>query len=108
MQHRLNDVAPRFVEMAHSIGMCVAATDGGGKQPPTRVEQPVWGWDGITLTGWLSTATDSPKYRHLITAPTLSITYWHPEPDMCTADSDRRAGPRRLERVRRRGWRSSG
>jgi hypothetical protein len=50
--------------------------------------QPVWEWDGTDLTGWLSTDTKSPKYAHLQRSPALSLTYWSPAQDTCTADCE--------------------
>jgi hypothetical protein len=86
MNHERNDIVPRFVEMAHRIGMGVAATVDGRGRPRTRVVQPVWVWDGQDLIGWVSSDSTSPKYAHLQAHPMLSITYWNPEQDTCTAD----------------------
>jgi general stress protein 26 len=86
MQRTLPEIAPGFVELAHRIGMCVAATTDRSGRPHTRVVQPVWAWDGADLSGWLSTDTRSPKYAQLQANPTLSATYWNPEQDTCTAD----------------------
>jgi general stress protein 26 len=88
MRRPLHEIAPRFVEMAHGIGMCVAATTGADGRPHTRVVQPVWSWDGETLTGWAASSTESPKYAHLRGTPALSLTYWSPAQDTCTADCD--------------------
>ena len=86
MRRPLPDIAPHFVEMAHRIGMGIAATVDHAGRPRTRVVQPVWEWDAGELTGWLSSVTTSPKYAHLVAAPVLSVTYWNPEQDTCTAD----------------------
>lgn len=88
MKRNLSEIGPRFVEMAHSIGMGVAATTDGAGRPRTRVVQPVWEWDGSALTGWLSTVTTSPKYAHLRANPALSVTWWTPAQDTCTADCE--------------------
>lgn len=88
MRNELHEIAPRFVAMAHGIGMAVAATAGEGGHPHTRVMQPVWAWDGTRLTGYASTHADSPKVRDLQRVPFLSFTYWNPEQDTCTADCD--------------------
>lgn len=84
MRKDLDQIAPRFVAMAHGIGMAVAATTGAGGDPHTRVMQPVWEWDGEALTGWASTSIPSPKFDDLAARPRLSLTYWHPEQDTCT------------------------
>lgn len=87
MRRPLHDIAPAFVTMAHAIGVGVAATVGDTRAPSTRMVQPVWTWDGSQLTGWLSTDTRSPKYDDLQANPTLSLTYWNPDQDTCTANS---------------------
>ena len=98
-------VAPAFVEMAHRIVWCVGATIDPQGRPATRVLHPVWEWDGENLTGWIATSPNSPKARHLAGVPALSLTYWHPNQDTCTADcaasfdtspEDRRAGWQRF------------
>jgi len=86
--HPLHAVAPAFVEMAHRIVWCVAATTTPGGSPSTRVLHPIWSWDGQQLEGWIATSPSSPKARHLAATPALSLTYWHPDHDTCTADCD--------------------
>ena len=88
MRTELHDIAPRFVEMAHGIGMAVTATVDLNGRPRTRVMQPVWEWDGDRLTGWVSTSLTDPKVDDLRHTPSLSITYWSPQQDTCTADCD--------------------
>jgi hypothetical protein len=88
MERPLTEIAPRFVDMAHRIGVAVAATVDSRGTPRTRVVQPVWRWEAGALTGVMSTATDSPKYRHLTATRSASVTYWNPEQDTCTADCD--------------------
>jgi hypothetical protein len=84
----LSTIAPSFVEMAHRIVWCTAATIDSDGRPRTRVLHPIWEWDGTTLTGWIATSPTSPKAEHLAAQPTLSITYWAPNHDTCTADCD--------------------
>jgi general stress protein 26 len=88
MRRPLEEIAPRFVDLAHSIVMSVVATAGPDGRPRTRVMQPLWTWDGTSLTGWLSTSTTDPKVDDLRHTPALSITYWNPAQDTCTADCD--------------------
>lgn len=101
----LADVAPDFVEMAHRIVWCTAATTDAGGRPRTRVLHPIWEFDGEQLTGWIATAPQSLKARHLEHTPFMSLTYWTPDQDTCsaecettwdTADADRRAGWQRF------------
>ena len=84
----LDTVAPAFVEMAHRIVWCVAATTAADGGPRTRVLHPIWEWQDGALTGWIATSPNSPKAADLATTPRLSLTYWAPNHDTCTADCD--------------------
>lgn len=86
----LSVVAPQFVEMAHRIVWCVGATVDPSGTPRTRVLHPVWEWDDDTeqLTGWIATGPQTPKAADLRSTPSLSLTYWAPTQDTCTADCD--------------------
>ena len=84
--HDLDDVAPAFVAMAHRIVWAVAATTDAAGRPATRVLHPIWEFDGAELTGWIATSPLSPKAAHLAAGPRLSLTYWDPTHDTCTAD----------------------
>lgn len=86
MDHDLTSIGPAFVAMAHRIGYCTVATVGLDGHPRTRVMQPVWEWDGTTLTGWASTTTPSPKVAEIAGTPAVSANYWAPDQDTCTAD----------------------
>ena len=102
----LEIVAPAFVDMAHRIVWATAATVDTAGNPATRILHPVWEWNGSTLTGWIATSPNSLKARHLAVLPRLSLTYWHPSHDTCTArcrtmwetSDDERS---RLEAIRR-------
>lgn len=84
----LAETAPAFVEMAHRIVWCTVATVDAGGHPRTRVLHPIWEWDGTTLTGWIATSPLSPKRADLDGTPVVSLTYWDPTHDTCTADCD--------------------
>jgi hypothetical protein len=86
--HTLDTVAPAFVAMAHRIVWCVAATTGADGGPRTRILHPIWEWDDGTLTGWIATSPQSPKAADLAATPRMSLTYWTPNHDTCTADCD--------------------
>ena len=101
----LATIAPAFVEMAHRIVWCIAATVDEDGRPRTRVLHPIWEWDGARLVGWVATSPGSPKARHLAEHPLVSLTYWDSSHDTCTADcvatwelgaDERRAGWRRF------------
>jgi hypothetical protein len=95
--------APAFLEMAHRIVWCVAATVTPDGSPRTRVLHPIWEWDGRALTGWCLTSPRSPKAADLAVSPELSVTYWTPDHDTCTADC--RASWDDTPEGREAGWR---
>lgn len=84
----LSVVAPAFVQMAHRIVWCTAATVDPSGAPRTRVLHPIWEFEGDALTGWIATSPASPKAADLAHESRLSITYWAPDHDTCTADCD--------------------
>ena len=83
---QLADIAPTFIEMAHRIVWCTAATVDQAGRPRTRILHPIWEFDGDRLAGWILTSPNSTKARHLAGTPELSLTYWIPSHDTCTAD----------------------
>jgi len=99
----LDIIAPAFVEMAHRIVWCVAATTDPRGRPRTRVLHPIWEWDGAELTGWIATSPLSPKAHDLTAMPRVSLTYWHPSQDTCTADCS--AEWQTSDEARAEGWR---
>jgi hypothetical protein len=82
----LATIAPAFVEMAHQIVWCAAATVDPQGRPRSRVLHPIWEWDGTRLRGWIATDPSSTKRAHLDATPFLSCTYWTPSHDTCTAE----------------------
>jgi Pyridoxamine 5'-phosphate oxidase len=82
----LPTVAPAFIEMAHRIVWCTVATVDIHNNPTTRVLHPIWEWDGQVLRGWIATSPLSPKAKHVAHNPRISLTYWSPNQDVCTAD----------------------
>ena len=85
---QLATVAPAFVEMAHRIVWATVATVTVDGRPRTRILHPIWEWDGATLVGWIATSPLSPKRADLDAHPVVSLTYWNPQQDTCTADAD--------------------
>ena len=84
----LATIAPAFLDMAHRIVWCTVATISTAGKPSTRVLHPIWEWDGAELTGWILTGPQSLKAKHLAVHPEISLTYWAPSQDVCTADCD--------------------
>ncbi len=82
----LASIAPAFVDMAHRIVWCTVATVDADGEPRTRVLHPVWDFDGGVLRGRIATSPRSPKASHLAAEPRVSLTYWAPDQDTCTAD----------------------
>ncbi len=79
-------VAPAFVEMAHRIVWCSAATVDGQGRPRSRVLHPLWNWDGKELTGWIATGPTPLKRAHLDAHPFVSCNYWATNHDTCVAE----------------------
>ena len=90
MASTLETVAPAFVEMAHQIVWCTAATVDAQGRPRSRVLHPIWAWDGATLTGWIATGPTPTKRAHLEAHPYLSCNYWTPSQDTCVAECEAR------------------
>jgi hypothetical protein len=84
--NELTQVAPAFVEMAHSIVWCSAATVDAQGRPRSRILHPIWQWDGSQLIGWIGTGPTPIKRAHLNASPYMSLNYWTPSHDTCVAD----------------------
>jgi hypothetical protein len=82
----LAKVAPVFVEMAHRIVWCSAATVDRRGRPRSRVLHPLWHWDGQQLSGWIATSPTPTKRAHLSVTPHVSLNYWAPSQDTCLAE----------------------
>lgn len=82
----LSKIAPLFVEMAHRIVWCSAATVDRRGRPRSRVLHPLWQWDGQVLSGWIATGPTPAKRAHLEACPYVSLNYWAPSQDTCLAE----------------------
>lgn len=82
----LQRVAPAFVAMAHEIVWATAATVGADGVPRTRILHPLWQWDGERLTGWIATVPTPLKRGHIAAHPVVSLSYWSPSHDTCSAE----------------------
>jgi len=83
---KLAEIAPAFVEMAHRIVWCSAASVDRRGRPRSRVLHPLWEWDGERLSGWIATGPTPIKRAHLAASPYLSLNYWTPSQDTCVAE----------------------
>jgi general stress protein 26 len=83
----LAEVAPPFIEMAHRIVWCTVATTDAKGRPRTRVLHPLWSFEDDVLVGWIATGATSLKTKHLAHTPEVSLTYWHPNQDVCSAEA---------------------
>jgi hypothetical protein len=83
-----DDTARAFVEMAHTIVWATAATVDPSGRPRSRILHPLWepADDDTTLTGWVATSPTPLKRAHLAHSPFVSVTYWSPGHDTCTAE----------------------
>lgn len=82
----LEQIAPAFVEMAHSIVWASVATVDANGRPRTRILHPIWEWDGTDLFGWIATVPSPVKKAHLTAHPEVSVSYWSPSHDTCSAE----------------------
>ena len=82
----LEEIAPKFVEMAHQIAWCSAATVDAEGRPRSRILHPIWEWDGEQPTGWIATSKTPLKAAHLGHQPVISLSYWTPSQDTCVAE----------------------
>lgn len=81
-----SQIAPAFVEMAHRIVWCTAATVDAKGRPRSRILHPIWHWDGNRLEGWVATEATPIKRSHLDASPFISLNYWNPTHDTCVAE----------------------
>ncbi|MDT5010680.1 MAG: hypothetical protein QOH57_2297 [Mycobacterium sp.] len=82
----LEQIAPTFVDMAHSIVWASVATVDADGRPRSRILHPIWKWDGTDLFGWIATAPTPVKRAHLAEHPFVSVSYWTTTQDTCSAD----------------------
>ena len=83
---KLETAAHAFIEMAHNIVWCSAATVDVEGRPRSRVLHPIWEWDGKSLQGWIATSPTPTKRQHLQAHPYVSLNYWAPNQDTCVAE----------------------
>ncbi len=82
----LNEVAPAFIEMAHQIVWCTAATVDRSNRPRVRILHPIWTWNDETITGWIATSPTPTKRAHLANSAFIACNYWSPSHDTCLAE----------------------
>ncbi len=93
----LDQIAPAFIEMAHSIVWASAATVDANGHPRSRVLHPIWEWDGTDLLGWIATVPSPVKKAHLAVHPQMSLSYWATYPRHLQRRVPRRVVPRRRD-----------
>ena len=86
MKTPLDQIAPAFIAMAHSIVWASVATVDADSRPRSRILHPIWEWDGTDLIGWIATAPTPIKHADLEVHPDVSISYWTTTHDTCSAD----------------------
>lgn len=85
-QSALEQTAPAFVEMSHTIVWASVATVDADSKPRSRILHPIWEWDGTDLFGWIATVPSKVKHQHLAVNPYVSVSYWAANQDTCSAD----------------------
>ena len=78
--------ADAFIEMAHRIVWATVATVDGAGRPRGRILHPFWQRRDDELVGWIATSPTPLKRAHLEAHPYVSVTYWAPDHDTCTAE----------------------
>lgn len=86
MAASLSEVATTFVDMAHRIVWCTAATVDRASRPRSRVLHPIWEWEDGVLAGWVATGPTATKRAHLEVSPYVSCNYWAENHDTCVAE----------------------
>lgn len=84
--HDLTAIAPIFVNMAHKIASCSAATVDALGRPRSSIMRPLWQWDGESLIGWIATTPAANQVANLKLNPYISFSYWSTAQDSCVAD----------------------
>ena len=82
----LEQIAPAFMDMAHSIVWASVATVDSNGRPRSRILHPIWEWDGTDLFGWVATVPTAVKRQHLAVHPEVSVSYWTTNHDTCSAE----------------------
>ncbi|MBJ7338636.1 pyridoxamine 5'-phosphate oxidase family protein [Mycolicibacterium sp.] len=82
----LDEIAPAFRDMAHSIVWASVATVDRDGRPRTRILHPIWEWDSKELFGWIATVPTPLKRAHLDAHPEMAVSYWTPSQDTCSAE----------------------
>ena len=72
--------------MAHQIVWASVATVDRDGRPRSRILHPYWEWDGTDLIGWIATVPTPVKRAHIEAHPEVSISYWTPSHDTCSAE----------------------
>jgi len=98
----LRDIAPVFIDIAHTIVWCSVATVDRAGRPRSRILHPYWEWDGTALVGWVATSPTPMKRAHLGASPYASCSYWAPSHDFAIAEC--RAGLVADDATRTRVW----
>lgn len=80
------NAATAFVEMAHQIVWCTAASVDVEDRPRSRVLHPIWEFEADELTGWIATSPTMTKREHIQAHPYMSLNYWTPNQDTCVAE----------------------
>jgi hypothetical protein len=84
--HDFDTVSSAFVEMAHRIVWCSAASVDAAGRPRSRVLHPLWEIHDGKLIGWIATGPTQTKREHIAASPHLSLNYWQADHDTCVAE----------------------
>jgi hypothetical protein len=82
----LEQIAPAFIDMAHSIVWASVVTVDRDGKPRSRILHPIWEWDGTDLVGWVATVPTPLKHAHLHAHAEVAVSYWTSTQDTCSAE----------------------
>jgi hypothetical protein len=81
-------VEDAFVDIAHRIVWCTAATVDRRGRPRSRILHPYWERTEDGLAGWIMTRPTPLKLAHLAHSPCMSCSYWDATQDAAVAECE--------------------
>jgi general stress protein 26 len=78
-----DQIADEFNARIQRIAWCTVSTVDRKGRPRSRILHPIW--EGTT--GWIATAPQSHKAKHLAANPYVSLSYWDPQHQQVYVDA---------------------
>lgn len=88
------EIESEFIQRVHTMVWCSVATIDTQNRPRSRILHPIWEVQNGCPIGWINTYRHSPKSKHLLHNPYVSLAYianvFQPVYVDCTAEWDDR------------------